>query len=1470
LSKIVKIPLLTLAILLGLALLLLATVQTSWFKNAAVDRATKYLSEELGVAVSIGDIELSYFDALTASEVYLEDLQGDTLFYIKKLHADYDLFAMTGEMISFDNVALEDAKVYIGIPKNEKRLNLQFLIDYLTPPSSGKPRSKQTILFDKISLDNIRFHYFNKNYTPPSRRAFDENDMLYTSLSGHLHDFEIINDSLTFILDDISGREKSGLDILNLTAKTIISSTTMEFTDLEIRTPQSTIHDYLRFDYSSYADFTDFIAAVQVKANFSKTSIHTDDLALFSKSLSSFDDTFQGEGTVTGTIEHLKSKDIFLGIGSHTSFLGSAELDGLPDIYTTRLDIDAKKFTTNSLDLAKLINLNPAPAEFTRLGDLSYVGTFFGYLDDFKTKGEANTSIGDLTVSIAYSQKSDRTPTYSGTLKSENIDLKSLLDDAHFGTTSFDLNIDGKGLSANTLATTLSGSVYHFGYADYDYQNIRVDGNVVDKLFKGDFKVTDPNFNFDFTGILDIRDSLPAIAIKTNVTGINLRTLGLDSLDNFVRFNGDITITGDNIDNLNGSVLLDSFILARDGSQYTIKNVDLLAELTANGKHYKIKSDIASVDIKGNFLPSELSGMAAYMQHIIYPSTWAKPKERLLSKDINLDIVISQYNPIFNEYLSGLYFDSLGATLSYNQQEGKILSTAELVNFKYDVISSPSIYVDLKNGGDFTPINFGINTAGLLQNDSILFDVLNAHGYINDGIVNFETTAARNTALNIVLGGRFIYQNDSSLVFFDNSKVNIYEQSWVLRKKQEPHIVNYDNITAFQLFDFRHEDQILFLDGSLGAGADKINVLLDNFELDNLNPFITGFNLQLKGLTNGYIDVSDREGFPIIEADLDVATLMLDEDTLGDLSLVSESKNALLAVVINGKIEGGLLNDMNILGDIDFENKKSPLNLELITQHSSIKPFEKYLDGLVSDIQGYSTTNIAITGLLNAPKLNGSMQLDSLNIKVDYLQTRYTGNATLAIDYNKFDIIKASLVDRYGKIAEVAGAVRHRNFDNFQFDIKIEKLQDFELLNTKREDNELFFGTAFMDGNMAVSGPIDDILLQINAKSRKGTEISIPLDNSESSGKLSYVEFVNLQNDENELNKSFKSTAGVRMDFNFEITNDANITLIFDELLGDKIEAAGHGNLRMEVNTFGDFNMYGGLTIDRGNYLFTALDLINKYFTVNPGGTLFWDGNPYNAKIELDAIKREYPVPKKLMTGTLSDKELEVYNSAIPVDCYLKLSGLLFNPEVSFDLKFPSQSNLSGAASSSLNRVIERVKLDQEEMNRQVFALLVLGTFVTPSFANTSGSTTNNVRNVAATTGINSLSDFASSQLNNWLGQLDTRLQVGVDYQTTYQNETELILSLKRNFLNDRLELSYSVDAAAQGSSKPYDISIKYDISKDGSFKVRGFQKQANDPTLGNITSVTTTGVGLFYRYQFDRFSLKKKDKKKGKLPENQ
>lgn len=1456
--KVIKIPLIAITILVGMALICLALVQTSWFKNKATDWATSYLSKELATEVHIGEVQLDYFDALTATDVYIADRSGDTLFFIQNLTADYDLFSFTQDEVRLNHVKIDHGVVKIGNRTDEKGLNLQFLINYFTPPPSGEPKPAPRLVFDKVELIETSFHYFNENSTPPTSRAFDENDMRFTQITGHLHNFEIINDSLTFVIDDLSGKEKSGLDIKNLSASTIISRSTMEFEELQLTTPKSDISDYLRFDYDGYGEFSDFIKKVEIEAKLDGSKIHTDDLALFHYSLQNYQELIQASGSITGPIAYLKSNDLQLAVGNHTRFNGRAKLKGLPDIYTTHFDVMANSLRTNTTDLARLIELDPAPQEFLQLGKLHYVGSFVGYLSDFTTASTIQTDAGTVQSNVHIQQGDATGFTYKGTVSSTSFNLGSVLSNPLFTTASFDLELDGSGLESSTATSMVSGAIHHFGFDNYDYQNIQIKGNLNENLFKGHFDINDPNFGFNFDGTLDATQANNQFAITTNVKRINLKTLGLDSLNTFVRFDGNIQLQGSTIDEITGRAVFDSFGITRDGRNYLLRNVQLDAAEKDSTRSYSLHSNLANIEARGQFIPSELNLLLGYMQHAIYPREFAAPETEIKSKDIHLNIAIDKYTPLYKEIFGQMQFDSIQAALDYNHATGKLSGDAYLNQFVYDVVTTPYIHFTFKNGGIQTPVNFAVNTEGFYQNDSVLFNVLNANGYVTPEAIIFETTAQRGTVLDLALAGRLIYQNDSAQVYVDDSRVNIYNEKWILRESRTPNLIYHDGITELRSLDFRNGEQILYVDASIGNQADKMNIFLEKFQLDNLNPFLTGFDLSFQGLmTEGYIDVSDREGYPIIETNINIEDLQMDNDTLGDLKLLSENTSGLYAVDIQGNIKNGLLNDLEILGKIDFEDKKSPLDLSLKTRKSSIKPFEKYLSGLASNISGYSYTDISISGPLTSPQLKGEIRLDSLNFMVDYLQTSYNGNATVDVDYNQFALSSATLYDRFGKKGIATGKVSHRNFHDFLFDISIFDLENFEIMNTSREDNDLFYGTAFVDGKMHVSGPLDDIYLQIDAKSRKGTEIILPLENSEASGKLNYVQFVNLKEDVNQLNNAFKATSGVRMDFNFEVTNDASIQLIFDELLGDKIEAAGHGNLRMEVNTYGDFNMYGDLTVDRGSYLFTALDLINKYFTVKPGGTLLWNGNPYNAEIDLEAIKREYAVPKPLLEGSISTADTTLAYTSIPVDCYLKLTGLLINPEVSFDIAFPNQTNISSSITSDLNALVERIRQDQEELNRQVFALLVLGTFVPPSFAQ---SATYNAAAGAQNTGINSLSDFASSQLNNLLSQLNTEWKFGIDYQANTLDErqsTELILSIKRK-LSDRLEVSASVDAAAQGA-RPYDISINYDITEDGNLKVKGFQKSANDPTLGNINNVTTMGVGLNYRYQFDRFRLRRK-----------
>ncbi len=511
--KIVKIPLIVLAGLLGLALILLAVVQTKWFKNYAADQATQHLRKQLGVDISIGELELSYFDALRATDVFIADQQADTLIYIQRLEADYDLFSFTNKEVRLNDVLINGGNIAIGTPKNQKRLNIQFLIDYFTPPSSGEPSSSPTLVFDKVEITNTRFHYFNENYSPPTSRAFDENDMVYTQLNGHLHDFTIIKDSLSFYLDDISGREKSGLVIEDLHAKTIISSTTMEFTDLYIQTPKSTIRDYLRFDYSSYSDFSDFIEIVQLKANLAKSNVHTQDLALFSNYLNKYNELIYGTGEINGTIADLNSKSINLKVGNHTLYNGAAKIKGLPNIEDTYFNLQVKQFVTYTPDLAPLIGLSPAPKEFLNLGNVDYKGSFTGSISDFKLAGNLTTDIGNAEAQVHYRQPKNGIVQYDGTVRSDDINLGKLLEINTVGNTSFDLQINGQGLTAKTLATSISGDIYHINYNKYDYKNINVNGNFKENLFLGSGKIVDPNFDFNFDGKLDLNQSKPVVDI---------------------------------------------------------------------------------------------------------------------------------------------------------------------------------------------------------------------------------------------------------------------------------------------------------------------------------------------------------------------------------------------------------------------------------------------------------------------------------------------------------------------------------------------------------------------------------------------------------------------------------------------------------------------------------------------------------------------------------------------------------------------------------------------------------------------------------------------------------------------------------------------------------------------------------------------------------------------------------------------
>jgi hypothetical protein len=303
------------------------------------------------------------------------------------------------------------------------------------------------------------------------------------------------------------------------------------------------------------------------------------------------------------------------------------------------------------------------------------------------------------------------------------------------------------------------------------------------------------------------------------------------------------------------------------------------------------------------------------------------------------------------------------------------------------------------------------------------------------------------------------------------------------------------------------------------------------------------------------------------------------------------------------------------------------------------------------------------------------------------------------------------------------------------------------------------------------------------------------------------------------------------------------VQIIFDPKVGDILRGSGSGNLNMKISTTGNFIMFGDFTIDRGDYLLTIQNVFNKKFIIEPGGSIRWNGNPFNASIDLLAKYRT-----KASLNELFGTENEYYKSKIPVDCQLFLTGKLMTPTVRFDIDLP-QSEVE-------TKIAMKNKIStSEEIDKQVISLLMLNSFYfNPSTTASAGETLNSstYSNAAGTT----VSELLSNQLSNWLSQINNDLNVGINYRSDARDKSEEVeVMLGTQLFNDRLTINGSVDVATNATADASsnivgEFDIDYKLTKNGRLRVKTYNHSNND--ILYIKSPYTQGLGFTYREEFN------------------
>lgn len=1460
-----------------LLVLLFLLIQLQRVQTYAGHKAAEYLSAKLKTRVEIGSVSIDFSRSLVLNEVYIEDLHKDTLLYAKKIKVDLDELNTQKRRLRIGSIVLLNTKAAVIKYKADHDLNLQFIIDAFDDGDTTKhaPSRPWDISFGEVTLVNTSFAYRNEHDTMETT-GINFVDIGTSNINGRFTDIKIDADTIHGTVDYLSAIEKSGFILQNFSSYVNISPVGLKLDELKIKTPESEIRTDLSFKYKRYRDFLDFIDNVRMNATFDHSRLEMSDLAYFAPGLKGVYRNISVTGKVSGKVSDLRGKDMDIFLGGQTHYIGDFAFTGLPDIDQTLIHLNVQSLSTNYDDL-KQLPVPPfdkherlkLPENIAKLGNMSFKGTFTGLYNDFYAYGVFNSALGrlytDLSVKHDYERKKEF---YKGKLRSEDFDIGSFLKAPLLGKVTANVEIDGSGLTLEDVEAGLKGTINSIRFNDYQYNNVAIEGNAAKQVFNGRLNVKDDNIDFDFNGKVDFSGELPALDFISTVNKADIAALHFINSDKKTNLSTQIIInvTGNSIDNLIGQINFDNTIYQQDKETYKLSVFNLVSEESKGVKTIKLFSDFCNARLAGSFKIMDLAGsmqsvLSRYLPSYISNAFVKNPPQQNFEYSFlfkKTDAVTHLFTPgieIAPQTLVEGKFNSAASEFTMNGTSTRLsLYDYVLSNWKLDGTSNRE-HLKLVTSCD-----------KLFLSDSLFLNAFNVAASAESDSVNIKMDWDNKKKSDLYKGDLSAFLNfrpDKTIRFkMLPSQFVIADSAWNVSKANEV-LIDSSYVTVKEL-TFEHGEQSIAVNGVISENKkDALRLALNDFNLANLNVFTRTSGLKLSGRTTGESDIMDVYGNLVFTSNVNFKALFVNDEEVGDGDVESVWDKAKEALYLHGSFTLGIVPNVLFSGYYYPKKEEDNLDMELNLQAIQMKIFEPYVKEYCSDFTGQFSGNLLIRGSVQKPLLSGKLSVNARKITVDYLNTSYHTTHDIIIENNSFGVENMVVYDVNNNRAVVTGKLYHNNFRDFQLDYDI-NMNKFMCLNTTEANNNLYYGKAFASGIVNISGFIkDEIRIDASVKTEKvtsndksdkisvlskteNTQFFIPLSGPSEVSENNFITFVK-QDSSLKLNDNYKvELGGIKLDFDLEVTPDAEVELIFDEKVGDVIKAKGAGNIKLAISSQGDFKMYGNYVIENGDYLFTLQNIINKKFAIEKGSVIKWSGVPYKADLDITAVYKARASLKPFFPTDSSS----TYKKRYPVDLKLAMSDQLLSPQITFGINIPT-------IDATTRQTVMSYINTEEEMNRQVFSLLILNSFVTPPQLLTAGTTTGSAGNTAGTAINSNSTELLSNQLSNMLSKISKDFDIGVNYRPGDEiSSKELGVALSTQLFDDRLSIDGNLGVNNNTTNQNTnnivgDVNVDYKITDNGKLRIKAFNK-TNDNNRIYSSGPYTQGVGIFYREEFD------------------
>ena len=1372
--------------------------------------------------------------------------------------------------LQLGRIELMDSRVDYADAVNKLITNVQ--LGGLTAEMRSADLDRQVFRVKSVTLDSMNLQ-FDDNKQRRQKKGMDYAHLDFTRVSLQGNDLLYSADSISGVLTKGELSERSGFSLLELRTGFVYTAHETLLKNLLLRTPGTLLRRDLTLHYSTLTGITKDPAHTLVDLDLPDSRIQIKDVLLFAPFLASQsalrpNDVWNVDTRVRGNLDNLRIERLrFSGLQDIRLDLSGTVLHPVDaGRVAANLNIGSVSGSRKSLEALLPKGVLPAnivlPARFTLRGKLD------GGMTGVNSDVVLTTTSGVLVVKGYVQQFSDmQHARYDLAVQTRALDLGYILKDStQWGLVTADFTAKGRGFDPRTANAMLHGRLQSAVIRGYDYHDFLFDGNIADKHVALQSSIHDTAIKFDLKASADMANKYPAVKLDWRIDTVDMQALHFakDTLQFKGIIHADFSST--NPDSLMGRLKMDSLLLVQGKLALATDSILLLADNKNGIEDIQLHTEMADVDWNGRYNISEV-GRA--LQHTInnYYRINGYKDSAFTEQDWKMQLQF-RVSPLVLTYMPSLKgTDTIGGIIYFQSRYDDLGVNIRAPHIQLGSQTFEQVEAKVSSGGhDDGQFRYSVDMASG-QGSGIALYKTSVHGWLAEDKL-FTTLLLKDKKgkeryrlagqlEKLIDGEKFTLHPDSLLLNYDKWQVS------------RDNYLQYDSagIIVHDL-SINNKSETLQVSSKETRENAPIDVVFNQFSLGTLSRMADQDSLLVDGQLDGKVEVKDPMSAAVFTSDLKVQHLSYRADSVGDLSIkVNNEKAGALAADI---VLSGHRNDVEVKGE--YDTKSSSMDMKLDMRQLNMASLKPFLTSQVKDIRGYLKGSLALTGTLDQPGVNGDLHFDNtLIVPLITGEPLKLSKDNIEFDQDGFNFSEFALQDSAGNKATIDGNVYTKDYKEFRFDLFF-NASNFRLVNVPEGRGKLFYGSLNMDASATLSGDMNTPRVEGDLRVNKRTNFTfvLPEDNPEIVDREGVVRFIDKDHPGDTLVDQAARLMAIRhsdirgMDVSLNIATDSSaiFTIVVDERNGDQLTARGRSNLVFGMDKSGRMELTGGYEVESGAYNL-SMNLLKRKFDIQRGSSITWTGDPLKATLDITATYTANTPSLDLIANEVSGRtqdEINKFKQKLPFLVTLKMEGELLKPKITFDVTLPTNTL---ALWPDVDQKLQQIRTQESELDKQVFALLLLNRFVGENpFESASGGGSS----------VGSLAFQSASQiLTNQLDQLAGSLIKGVDihfdlnqqqdYSTGKENDyTELNVSVSKRLFSDRVQVSVGSNFDVQGAGNPNqqasniagDMAVDYKLTKDGRYMLRAYRKNQYQAVIEG--QVVETGVSFILTFDYNKF----------------